>query len=295
MGERVCRGREEERYRRALDLYRNTELSAAKICELTGHSAAAFRAYVRRYHRDLLYARHGRVATQEEACGKLRDVRGQMEATAEKYRMAVAECRDLNHVEESVSQIARRHGLNPTGLGNHLRRHYPEVLEERNRARKRLALKDNSCQSAAAKRRCRRQYAAAVEHLRSSDDTIGHTAQLYGISHGGLREHLLYYHRDIVEARAVKRRKAKGCRVPDALTGNGTRRRPTRATAEKYAGCVELYRTTDMTVCEIARREGLSESALRKYLRKWHCDERGEREIGRERTTRGEVKNNLEG
>lgn len=86
---------------------------------------------------------------------------GQKPAACLKYRNAVAACDSAEHVGESISQIAQRFELSPTGLGSRLRVHHPEILERRERERQRLGLADNRHRG--ARKWAQEQYAEAIE------------------------------------------------------------------------------------------------------------------------------------
>jgi len=259
----------EARYSAALELYRTTTLSVEEICRQTQTSAGAFRAYIRRTHRELMFARHGISLTAEEAQKtRLRKAHGQTAEARAKYGKAIAACDDKEYIGLNISQIAKIFHLDPAGLSQQLRVHFPEILERRENERLSLGLGDNLHRG--AKQWCRRQYADAVEHLRTSDDTIHETACIYGLPYSGLREHMLYYHKDIADKRADKRARAKASKKRGALTGSGTRHVPSPEQVEKYSEAVRLYRTTAMTQKEIAAVTGVPLNGLRNYLRTWH-------------------------
>lgn len=258
-----------EKYRPALELYRSSDLTVKEICEMTGTSVSAFRAYLRRCHRELMFARYGIDVSHENAeSARLRHTRGQTPAAHLKYRDAVAACDDIKYIGLNVSQIARLFGLDPTALGNQLRNHYPEIMERREKERRRLGINDNLHRG--AKAWCTEQYADAVEHLRTSDDTIRQTAELFNISYSGLREHILYYHKDLIRKRSDRRRSARTDKVRGALTGNGGRHEPKEACVEKYSDALQLYRDTAMTQKEICSTTGVSLTGFRHHLRTWN-------------------------
>lgn len=193
---------------------------------------------------------------------------GQTAAAHAKYKDAIHACDDMAYIEYNVSQIARIFHLNPSLLSNQLRVHFPEILERRERERCRLGINDNLHRG--VKPWCKEQYAEAVEHLNTTDDTIGQTAELYGLSYAGLREHLLYYHKPLAHRRADKRRCAKKNKKRGGLTGNGLRHEPSPRVVEKYSEAVRLYRTTAMTQQDIADATGVTVQGLRNHLRIWH-------------------------
>ena len=256
------------RYGAALELYRTTGMSVKDICEQTDTPLSAFRAYLRRCHRELMFARYGILISPEEAVtARLRKPNGQSPMTHAKYRNAIEACDDKAYIEFNISQIARLFGLNPTALGNQLRNHYPEILERREKERRRLGVSDNLHRG--AKSRCKEQYTDAVEHLRTTEDTIRQTADLYNISYSGLREHLLYYNKELVRKRADMRKHAKTSKIPGKLTGNGRKHEPLPHSVEKYREAIHLYRTTAMTQKEICTKTGVTIMGLRHHLRFW--------------------------
>lgn len=256
------------RYREALERYVATDESATRICQSCGVPLRGFLAYLYKWHRDLLLARHGvACTTEQELRRRLAGKRGQTPAAHARYREAIAACDDEAFIELNVSQIARRFGVDPTGLGNQLRRHYPEIVERRERERRRRGLSDN--QPRGVRAWCREQYAGAVELLRNSEMTIPEAAAACGVSEPGLSQHLLYYHRELLDRRFAKRESARGCKRPGCVTGNGQRHQPQPETRERYGEAVRLYRETTLTVRAIADRLGLSRNALTAYLRTW--------------------------
>ena len=259
------------RYSEALALYRDSDLSMAAICRQTGVTLAGFRSYIRRFHSDLLFARNGvKMSAAEAGKTRLRKSSGQTAEAHMKYRDAIEACDSREYIGLNVSQIAHKFHLDPSSLGKQLRRHYPEILERRERERRRLDLADNLQRGADP--RCAEQYAAAVAHLQETDDTVRHTAELFGLSYSGLREHLLFYNKDLAARRAGKRREAVNAKTIGALTGNGALHAPSAANAEKYAEALRLYRSTAMTQQEICQATGVTLTGLRNHLRIWNRD-----------------------
>lgn len=268
----------QSRYHSALELYRTTDMTEKDICEQTGTPLSGFRAYLRRYHRELMFARHGiEISPGEAAKIRLRKKSGQTAAAHAKYKDAIRACDDAAYIEFNVSQIARFFDLNPTALANQLRNHYPEILERREKERRRLGVNDNLHRG--VKPWCKEQYAEAVEHLSVTEDTIRQAADLYNLSYSGLREHLLYYYKDLIRERANKRERAKTNKMRGGLTGSGGKHAPTLQSVEKYREAIRLYQTTAMTQEEICAETGVTVMGLRHHLRKWnkeliqeHCD-----------------------
>lgn len=261
----------EAHYRAALELYRTTDWSVAKICAHTGVNSGGFRSYIHRNHRDLILKRAGAGHREREAAAiKARGRRGQTPAAYAKYKDAVSACASMDYIELNISQIARLFGLNGPGLSKQLRAHYYWILEYRERERHRLGVHDNRHRG--ARPWCREQYASAVELLRTTDRTIAEAAESCKVSFPGLLEHLLSYHKELVRQRADRRSLSKGRKCIGALTGSGSIHGPSKRAERKYAEAVRLFRTTSMTQCAIAAKTGVPLLGLRHHLRTWHRD-----------------------
>lgn len=261
----------ETRYSKAIELYRTTNMSISEICKLTDTSMPAFKSYVQLHHRNLMFARHGlSVAPGEEAKCRLRKPKGQTATAHAKYKEAILACDDVRYIELNVSEIARLFNLDPSGLGNQLRNHFPDLLARRAKERRRRGINDNHHRG--ARPVCRDKYAKAVEHLRSTDDTISQTAEAHGVSYAGLREHIINYHKDLTTMRSDRRAEAVGTKTHGALTGNGRRHLPNGGESEKYARAIELYRSSPLTIKDIALESGVKRAGLTYHIRAWHSN-----------------------
>lgn len=262
-----------EKYREAVGLYGSTVLSVRAICARCGVSYAGFRSYLYKYRRDLLLSRHGVAvpSVSDAARTRLRGCRGQTASARAKYGDAIAACGDAKYIEYNVSQIAHLFGLNPTGLSNQLRAHYPGLLERRELERRRLGFADN--QQRGVRPWCREQYAAAVKLLRTTEMTVPEVAEKCGVSFTGLRQHVCFYHKDLQETRSELRERAKTQKRKGHVTGSGRRHEPTPGSRERYRDAVRLYRNTAMTIKEIAEKQGLNPFSFTSYLQTWHRED----------------------
>lgn len=219
-----------------------------------------------------MLGRNGIKCTPEEAGNiKISQLRGQKPSTHAKYKEAIAACDSMEYIGCNVSQIAREFGLNGTDLARQLRTHYPDVLEFREKARQRFGVDDNLPRG--PRPWCKEQYARAVELLRSDRYiTVQEAAERCNVSCYGLEQHLLFYHRTLVENRIIIRRKAVRQKHKDKITGRGTLHAPTPRTIGKYADALHLYRTTPLSAREIAKRTGVSAKGFYQYLHTWHAE-----------------------
>ncbi len=271
-------------YSEAVSLYSTTRLSVKEICERTGVPFRAFISYLSRRHRDLIlkrsFGKAGHAAQRASEASRapgmsgpvrLRGSKGQTTAAHLKYRDAIAAASSEEFIEYNISQIARLFGLDGTGLGNQLRHHYPDVIPNRERERRRLGINDNVHHG--TRPWCKEGYSQAVETLRTTDKTVEEVAAIFNVTYKGLRDHIACYHKDLVQVREDKRKealdkeKARGQR-----TGTWSIHEPEKETEEKYSKAVEIFRTTSLAIEEIARMEGVNKTSLGAYLRQWHPD-----------------------
>lgn len=120
--------------------------------------------------------------------------------------------------------------------------------------------------------RTHNKYAGAIKHLHQTDDTIAEAAELFNVSYTGLRDHALTYHKFLVRKRMERRRNAIGEKRYGKLMGNGKKHLPSDEHAAKYNTAIQLYRTTAMTLKEIADETGVTLNGLRSYIHIWHVD-----------------------
>ncbi len=254
---RGIRPETEEKYRHAIELYRSTRLPCAEICRTCKVTVSGFRRYLSLYHRDLLLARYDITCSKEEARHiKLGQLRGQLPATRIKYKDAIEACESLDYIEYNVSQITREFGLDGTNLGRQLRTHYPGLIEWREKVRGRLVLCDNLPRG--TRPWCKEQYAEAVQLLQAERYiTVQDAAERCNVSYSGLEQHLIFYHKELVDNRISIRKKAVRQQRKGEITGRGTRHAPAARITEKYAEALHLYSTTPMSAHKIAKQTGV--------------------------------------
>lgn len=265
--QRGCKPETEAKYRPALELYATSGLSIVEICRRCGVSLNGFSCYVKTYHRHLMLERNGVKCSPEEAADiKMNQRQGQRPETHAKYKEAIAACDSMDYIDYNVSQIARESGLSGTNLGRQLRTHYPEVLEFRERARQRLGLDDGLPRG--TRLWCKEQYAEAVEMLQADRYiTVQDAAERCNVSYSGLEQHLIFYHKELVENRIKIRKQALKQQCKGKITGCGTLHAPTPEIVGKYAEALHLYRTTPMSARKIAKQTGVSIRGFYDYYR----------------------------
>ena len=199
----------EKKYARALELYATTDLSTSKISRRCGVPVNSLLNYIYKYYRNLALAR--RNAHKEGEYNEESDCRqGKKSAAQTKYKEAVAACNNVENIACTISQIARKFGLNPSGFGACLRIHHPEILVRRDAERQRLGLADH--RKRGMRPWSKEHYADAIELLHTTEMTIPEAARACHVSAGGLSQHVLSYHRRLQHERKEKREQAKGTR-----------------------------------------------------------------------------------
>ena len=260
------------KYAKAVELYDTTQLALGEIARRCGVSAGALGNYLRCHWRELVLRRHNMAAPgADPQAVRLLQAGGQSPAAHEKYREAVAACDSMDFIELNLSQVARKFGLGATALTNFMRVHYPGTLARREESRRRLGLADGGGHG--ARRACARQYAEAVNLYASTSMTVAEVARRCGVSEGGLSQHLRFYHHDVLQAKRQQRSQARGHGgegQQGRLLGNGQRYEPSARSEAMYAEALALFRSTSLTLKEIAARTGVHYESLRNYLRRWH-------------------------
>ncbi len=251
------------KYAEAVSLYASTGLSCRRICLMCGVSESGFTAYLNRHRRDLLLVRYGHEADRQAA----KEIRlwkrtGQTPQAHKKYIGAVQACDNEEYIGCNVSQIAREFNLDGPALANQLRAHYPEIPVRREKERRRLCINDN--QQRGARQQSVAAYAAAIEMLRDAGCTIRRAAEACGVSYSGLKQHMLFYHRELAEMRRLYSRKAADGRPRSRKKTAGNARR--ESVSGKYAPAVSLVRDRGMSVAAAAAECGLNPESFRSYL-----------------------------
>lgn len=255
----------DEKYKAALQLYETTDKTISQISKECGVGRGAFAAYIQRKHRGMMLQRNGLEGNPDD---KIRKNNGQRPETHQKYREAIRACDSEEYIHLNISQIARLFHLNGTALANQLRAHYPDIIPRREAERQRRGLADNTHRG--VRRSAAEAYGEAIEMLRNTNYTVEQVARLCNVSFTGLRQHILFYHKDIARLRGLRRSEGKAMPKTGALAGNGKMRVVSDDVRKKYAEGVELYRTTSLTVAEIARRIGVNVNSFRHHLSTWH-------------------------
>ncbi|MCM1139359.1 MAG: hypothetical protein NC453_12385 [Muribaculum sp.] len=266
----------ERKYAEAVAMYANTDLTIRRVAEKCGVTAAGLSTHIGKHHRELLFARYGLDAKDYDLHKvKVKPPKGQSLITHLKYKDAIEACGDVAYIEYNVSQVARLFNLDGTALASQLRVHYPDIIPNREKLRKRLGIADNTHRG--PRQWSADTYAEALEMYRDTDMTIPEVAEACNVSKSGFCQFMRFYHKDIIAQKSARRKAAKkrvGVRKPGDLAGNGSLYGPKPETVALYAPALELYRNTPMTITEIAEKTGVPEAGFMGYLHQWHRGEK---------------------
>ena len=255
----------ELKYRDAILLYSDSDLSIKNICERTGVGFSAFSSYLSKHHRDLIIKRHNLSGYKNV---KLRGRRGQTTESHYKYRDAIAACDSIEYIEYNISQIARIFDVDCSSLATQLRKYYPEIVPRRELERQKMGIQVNL--QYGARKWTKEAYKSAIEVLGSTDVTIEEAATQCNVSPDGLREHILAYYPQVTLQRQQKRTKAVGQKIRGKRNGSWAIHEPQKDTMAKYESAIELYKNSSLSIEEIAAISEVNIGGFRYCLRTWY-------------------------
>lgn len=133
------------KYEEAVRLYAETDMTMDAIARKCNFTVSALGAYLRRNCRELVLKRHNLAVKEgEDPQGVKIFKEGKQNVNAHiKYKDAVEACGALQYIDLNLSQIARMSGVKVAALSNFVRTHYPDLLEWREKVRRRLGINDN--------------------------------------------------------------------------------------------------------------------------------------------------------
>jgi len=197
---------------------------------------------------------------------------GQRNETRERYEEAVKACSSIDFLEKTVSEIAYLYGLKPECLRNQLKRHFPDIIPNRDKLRQQLGLAKQPIRG--LKPSTTAKYAPAIAMLRETDLTVKEVAEKCKVSFYGLQQHLLFYHKDVAEKRLAQRTQALSKTLRRGDKDSSNRTVGPRPEAEAlYADAIELYRTTSRTATDIAVELGFNPHNLISYIQRWYRED----------------------
>lgn len=117
-----------EKYREALELYKNSNLIIKEIVRKTGVPLEGFRNYLRVWHRDLMLERRGGEKVDcKEVYIDLAKTKCYLKSTAAKYGAAID---SMKNNLRPVTQVAAEYGLNADTFRSYLWEHEPDLVSQ---------------------------------------------------------------------------------------------------------------------------------------------------------------------
>ncbi len=228
------------------------------------------------------FQQHGKVLPQH--------IPRPLPATEAKYSCAV----DLyGSTDLSVRAICARCGVSYAGFRSYLYKYRRDLLLSRHgvaassaAAAAHTRLRGRRGQTAAARAKYGDALAACGD-AKYFEYNVSQIAHMFGLNPTGLSNQLRAHCPELLERRELERRRL-------GLADNQQRgQRPW--CREQYAGAVELLRTTEMTVSEVAERCGVSFTGLRQHVCFYHKDLQQARSELRERAKTQKRKGHVTG
>ena len=248
-----------EKYKEALRRYiEEDHLSCAEICRRCGVGTKAFEHYLRRY-----YPQYVRSGGRSPSLYQ-KDLK---QATKKKYREGV---KLYEQTGLTAKQICEKLGLSVAGFKRYVNTYHRDLLMKRND----MQVTKHEADTIRLRRKGtgqtlpgHRRYKAAIEAC-GDEKYIGYNvsqiAEIFHIDGSALGSQLRYHYPEILDWRE-KERMRRGI--------NDNQQRGARPWCiEQYADAIEMLRTTDKTVRQVADACGVSLSGLRVHLAQYHKD-----------------------
>lgn len=192
---------------------------------------------------------------------------GQRDKTRERYAEAIQACGSIGFLDLTVGEIAKMFGHTDQCLRNQLKRHFPEMLAERERIRVQLGLNKQPLRGVSAHTEAK--YAPAIELLRTTDLTVAEIALKCNVMTHNFQCYLQRWCRsDIAVREKLRREKLERQRKERAAMEDRSR---TSAAQRKYAPALKLIKE-GATYREAAQKLGVNADSLYRWVRKYHIE-----------------------
>lgn len=247
-----------EQYAKAVEMYRNTEMTMREVSAACKVSPSGFSQHLRFYHKEILKRREQKRKT---AKAKRQQVLGELTGNGRIYRPSPATKQRYAQALElyrnttlTMKEIVRRTGVPAEGFRFYLHKWHKDLVIERlgissnvsghtdlRKARKRM-------KTVAAK------YEEAIESLKNNPRPVAKVAAEYGFNPEVFRDYLHKHEPKLARQQGMMK------------TANG--KIVSRRSEEKYAEAVRLYGTTTESLKSIAARLGLTYNSVGGYIRR---------------------------
>lgn len=245
-----------KQYAKAVELYKDTDMTMSEIAEACNVSLSGFSQHMRFYHSDILKAKRKerKISESNKTFGKMTGngrTYKPSAATEAKYAEALTLYKDT---AMTMKDIAAKTGVSAEGLRSYLHKWHKDLVLER------LGITGNVDENTdlrKAKKRLKTvaaKYAGAIESLRQNPRPIARVAAEYGFHTEVFRDYLSKHEPELLKCHSVM------------SANNG--KRVFRRSEEKYSAAVKLYETTPESLKSISKRLGLTYNSLGGYIRR---------------------------
>lgn len=242
-------------YAKAVEMYRDSDLSIPEVADRCNVSMSGFSQFMRFYHQDVIAAkalRRKEAPAGRRVAGFLSgngQLYGPKAETVEQYEKALGLYRDT---DLSMKEIAARTGIPAAGF-----RFYLSQWHSADRLIHRGYVLTGDGEPDLARTKCfrksaRSKYAGAIESLRENPRDVARVAAEFGLHPEVFREYLKTHEPDLARERGMT-----------TLPGGKTVK---RSAYEKYRKAIEEISSTSESLKDIASRHGLIYNSLYSFV-----------------------------
>lgn len=177
----------EQKYEKALELYKNTSLTMKEIVKRTSVPAEGFRSYLHKWHKELVLERAG-IFGKEEGKLDLRKARQRMKTVAAKYEMAID---SLKSHPRPVAHVAKEFGVNPETFRDYLHKHEPDLAKQQGM----LRTKSGKLVS----RRSKEKYAEAIQLYKTTTENLKSIAKRLNLTYNSIGRYIRRNYPEIIK------------------------------------------------------------------------------------------------
>lgn len=247
-----------EQYAKAVEMYRDTEMTMREVSAACKVSPSGFSQHLRFYHKEILKRRKQK---RETAKAKRQQVLGELTGNGRTYRPSPATKQRYAQALElyrnttlTMKEIVRRTGVPAEGFRFYLHKWHKDLVIER------LGISSNvsgHTDLRSARKRMKTvaaKYAEAIESLKNNPRPVAKVAAEYGFNPEVFRNYLHKHEPELARQQGMMK------------TANG--KTVSRRSEEKYGEAVRLYGTTTESLKSIAARLGLTYNSVGGYIRR---------------------------
>lgn len=179
-----------EKYKEALELYRNTALTVKDIAQKTCVPLEGFRYYLRTWHRDLILEhRGGDITSADRDNIDLKQTKRYLKSTAAKYAEAIAKLKSGGG--GTIAAVAKEFGLNAETFRMYLKEHEPQLASQYGMMK--------TANGKNVSRRATEKYAEAIKLYETTNEELKSIAKRLGIVYNSLGNYVRRNRPEVIE------------------------------------------------------------------------------------------------